>query len=304
MTVQTPEAIQPIPAEIPEWSILRLIKWSTDYFAEKQIDSPRLTAELLLSHVLHCSRIDLYAQHDKPLTKDELARFKSVLRRRLLHEPVQYIVGETEFMGIPFAVDRRALIPRPETEILVEQVLKLSVKCANPPLHILDIGTGCGNIAISLAKKIGTSIVDAIDSDSSCLTLARENVRRHGLIDRVRLFHADILHTPYIPDAPPYDVIVSNPPYISREEFELLQPEVKNFEPANALTDGGDGLSFYRAICAAGKLLLRPGGCVAVEVAYNQGDRVRSIFVEGKFRDVAVERDYDGNERVVHATWN
>lgn len=282
---------------------MSLLHWSSGFLSEKGFDSPRLTSELLLSRVLGCRRIELYTNFDKPLSPDELAGFKSRFKRRLEHEPLQYILGDCEFMGLRFSVDRRALIPRPETEVLVEYVVKMVKGSSRPPGKILDVGTGSGNIAISLAKFLPNASVDAIDASAEALELAEINLHRHRLEPQVRLMHCDFLNAyPALPRQS-YHIIVSNPPYISEREFALLPPEIRVFEPRMATTDGGDGLTFYRAIAAEGKELLSRGGSVIVEMAYGQSASVREIFEEAGYRDLETVADYSGIERVVKAQW-
>lgn len=290
-------------SENTTWTVLSLLQWSSGFLSEKGFDSPRLTAELLLSRVLRCQRIELYTNFDKPLSPDELAGFKSRFKRRLEHEPLQYILGDCQFMGLEFSVDRRALIPRPETEVLVDYVVKMVKGCSRPPGKMLDIGTGSGNIAISLAKFLPETSIDAIDASAEALEVARFNLQRHGLEAQVRLMQCDFLNAhPALPQQS-YHVVVSNPPYISEREFALLPPEIRVFEPRMATTDGGDGLTFYRTISEKGKELLSPGGSVIVEMAYNQSASVRKIFEEAGYHDLETVADYSGIERVVKAQW-
>jgi release factor glutamine methyltransferase len=285
-----------------KWTILSLLNWSGGYLEEKGFESPRLNVELLLCDVLSCDRMDLYTNFDKPLAADELSRFKSKFKRRLTYEPIQYILGECEFMGLQFFVDKRVLIPRPETEILVEQVIQLSQSISLK--NILDIGAGSGNIPVSLAKHIEGVQVDSIDASSEALEVAQSNIERHNVEDRVRLILCDILDSGNMLQGKQYDVIVSNPPYISETEFELLQPEVKDYEPKIATTDQGDGLTFYKAIVNAGKSSLRRGGSILVEVAYNQSGDVLKMFQSAGYNEVGTVRDYSGIERVVKARWD
>ncbi|MGA2625296.1 MAG: peptide chain release factor N(5)-glutamine methyltransferase [Bacteroidota bacterium] len=290
-------------SENTTWTVLSLLDWSARFLTEKGFDSPRLTAELLLSRVLACRRIELYTNFDKPLSSDELAGFKSRFKRRLEHEPLQYILGDCEFMGLELSVDRRALIPRPETEILVEYVVKMVKGSSEPPGKILDVGTGSGNIAIGLAKFLPGVSIDAIDASPEALEVARFNLQRHRLEAQIRLMQCDFLNAH--PALPPqsYRLIVSNPPYVSEREFALLPPEIRVFEPRMATTDGGDGLTFYRVIAEKGKELLSRGGSVIVEMAYDQSASVRRIFEEAGYHDLETVADYSGIERVVRALW-
>ncbi len=284
------------------WTVLSLLQWGTDYLNEKGIENPRLTIELLLGHALKSKRIDLYTGFDKPISQSELMQFKTLLQRRLTYEPIQYILGETEFMGLSFVVDRRVLVPRPETEVLVEEAITLTQKIG-PQLtfSVLDIGTGCGNIAVSLAKFIKNATVTAIDNSREALEVARINIDRHDVENRVRLIVHDIFGPPGELARTPFDLILSNPPYISKEEANTLPPEILQFEPKQAVIEGGDGLSFYRRISESAANLLKKGGWILVEIAYNQDPAVGSIFSSAGFQNIQLIRDYDGNNRVVKA---
>jgi release factor glutamine methyltransferase len=307
-----------------QWTVLELITWSANHLQEKKIDEPRLTVELMLAHALSMKRIQLYVNFDKPLKPEELAAFKSLFKRRLSREPVQYILGETEFMGLRFAVDPRVLIPRPETEILVEETIRLCKELRGPgvPVTLLDVGTGSGCIAVSCAKLIEGACVSAVDASPVALDAARANAERNGV--SVEFAHADIfndeifcpdtgeaaVHEPRAAAASPdmrratpgaYDAIVSNPPYISRDVYETLQPEITDFEPRCAETDEGDGLSFYRRLAVVGKTLLVKDGFMAVEHAYDQQDDVMGIFSGAGWQTVIPLKDYSGNPRCVIA---
>ena len=226
-----------------EWTVLSLIGWSADYLSSREFDSPRLTAELLLCHVLDCRRIELYTNFDKVLSAAQLAQFRSHLKRRLAHEPVQYIVGSTEFMGLRFEIDPRTLIPRPETEVLVEQLIGHARSAGTGSLRILDIGTGSGNIAVTLAKFLPDAEVVGIDVSQPALDAARRNLQLHGVEDRVRLELLDILGGHDRLEAGQFDYVVSNPPYIPFADVAALQAEVRAYEPRIAVQADGDGLA-------------------------------------------------------------
>jgi release factor glutamine methyltransferase len=289
------------------WTVLALIGWSSDYLASKEFESPRLTSELLLCHVLNCRRIDLYTNFDKLLTPSQLAQFKSHLKRRLAHEPVQYIVGSTEFMGLHLEIDPRTLIPRPETEVLVEQVISQArgvpseapLKSPAEVLQILDIGTGSGNIVVSLAKFLPGALVVGLDASSHALELARRNVELLNLGDRVKLMEHDIRTGKGVLEAGSFDYVVSNPPYIPASDMASLSPEVREFEPPLALQVEGDGLEYFRIISTLGQVLLRKGGWVFFEVGFGQDAAVSSILSEAGFTGVESVRDYGGILRVV-----
>lgn len=281
------------------WTILDLITWGTEYLTERKFDDARLTIELLLSHVLSLKRIQLYTGFDRPLSEEELARFKELLKRRLSGEPLQYITGSTEFMGLTFTVDRRVLIPRPETELLVEQCVK-SLKQQFPndeSLSILDLGTGSGCIAVSLAKMVPNSHVTAVDISDDSLAVARENAELNGLSGRMSFRNVDMLQLSQNIETGPVQCIVSNPPYISKKEFAEVTKDVKDFEPNAALTDNADGLTFYPAIAAYAQKTLAVNGFVGVEHAFDQSEQVQSIFTQYGFTDPLIIKDYQGIKR-------
>jgi release factor glutamine methyltransferase len=290
-----------IAADERIWTIASLLEWSNDYFSRHAVDAPRLTAELLLGRVLGLRRIDLYLKFDMVLTVDELASYKALFRRRLGHEPLQYILGETEFMGLRLQVDRRVLIPRPETEVLVETVSAHATTIKEP--RILDIGTGSGNIPISLASRIPGAHIVSVDISEDALEVARSNCRLHGCESRVTLLRADILTAG--PDAfgPPFDIVVSNPPYISEQEFAEVEAEVRDHEPRMATTDDADGLTFHRAIIDRARSWLANGGWLALEVAYGQAPTVAAFCTGAGYGSVGIARDLSGIDRIVTAGW-
>lgn len=232
--------------EKKNWIILDVVKVSAKALNDRKIQNARLNAEMLLANTLNTERINLYLDFDKPVSEAELAEFKIKLQRRLRHEPLQYILGNCEFYGLKFKVDKNVLIPRQETEILVEHSLNTIKQLNRAKQQVLEIGTGSGCISISIAKNCECS-VHAIDNSDSAIHLARENSRIHNAEDRINFelyeFSKDF-------DLNTYDTIISNPPYIPPAEYELLPDEIKNYEPKAALTDGVDGFSFYRTIFA------------------------------------------------------
>lgn len=284
-----------------KWTILDLITWGTEYLAERNIAEARLNIELMIAHVLRFTRIQLYTNFDKPLTEDELAQFKLLLKRRLTHEPLQYILGETEFMGLKFSVDRSVLIPRPDTEILVESAVKKMKDDFSDEgsLHILEIGTGSGCIAVSLAKMLPSAIICSIDISEEALHIASQNAESNGVSDRITFLHQDFLSLNNSDRK--YHCIISNPPYISNIEYALLEKEVREFEPKIALADDKDGLTFYHTIAARCKDELRENGFAAVEHSYNQSEDVQRIFVEHNWKNITAIKDYGGNYRCVIA---
>lgn len=281
-----------------EWTILSLIEWCANYLAQHQRDEARLHAELLVAHALKCSRLELYTNFDKPLSREELARFKVMLKRRLMREPLQYIIGETEFMGIPLEVNAHVLIPRPETEQLVERVLEAVPSIDSKPVEILDIGTGSGNIPIAISEFAPSTRVTSLDISADAIAVAKSNADRNK-VNAITFVCSDIFGD-VIPRGP-FDIIVSNPPYISASEFELLQPEVRDFEPRIATTDGGDGLRFFRRIAEIAMVHLKPRGYLFLEIAYNQSEAVTGILQEAGLSEVMLFKDHAGHTRIASA---
>lgn len=289
------------PAPVPtsdHWTILSLIERTTTHLAENGIDDARLNTELLLSHVLTFSRLQLYTNYDRPISDEELQRFKELLRRRLKHEPLQYILGETEFMGFPLYVNHRVLIPRPETELLVERTRDAIAGMGLANIDILEIGTGSGNISIALERFVSNASITSIDASEQAQQVAQSNLKRNDT-SRITLLHASVFDD-FLPGIA-YDIIVSNPPYISRAEYDLLQPEIKEYEPRMATTDDADGLTFIRRICEVAVDKLRPGGYVFIEIAHNQSEAATRISAAAGLQYVTVFRDYDGHPRILSA---
>ena len=280
------------------WSILELIRWTTSYLAGKGLPQPRLDAELLLADTLGTKRLDLYLQYDRPLLPAELAAFKARLLRRAQREPVQYIAGDAAFRNLRLRVDRRVLIPRPETEVLVDHVLTWSG--AHGARTAVDIGTGSGAIALSLASE-GQSFerIVATDVSADALEVARENLV--ALAPRVPVELR--LGPSFAPIAgEQFDVIVSNPPYIGETELPTLDPEVREWEPAAALFSGGDGLTLIRELVTEAPGYLRPGGLLALEIGADQADEVsRLIRGTGRYGEPVVRLDFAGRDRIVMA---
>jgi len=262
------------------------------------IANARLEAELLLAAVLGLRRLDLYLQFDRPVRTDELDRYRTLVRRRLRHEPLQYIVGETGFRRLVLHVDRRVLIPRPETETLVGEVLGWAV--SRNAETALDLGTGSGAIALSLAQEGRWSRIVATDLSADALDVARLNAARHGLTDRVEFRHGDGWQA--VLPGERFDVIVSNPPYVSESDRESLAPEVADWEPASALFAAEGGLSMLETLVSGAAVRLNTGGMLALEVGLGQAEWVaRRAREHGSYTDVRVVRDLTGRDRVVLA---
>ncbi len=277
-----------------QWTVLSLLEWTSAHLTSKGFDETRLHVELLLAHVLHLRRLDLYLQFDRPLKAEELSEFRALYERRLNHEPLQYILGETEFMGMRLLVSPSVLIPRPETEILVEQVL--AILGDGRTRTILDVGCGAGTIGIPIAARFPAIRVVSFDCDSAALEVARRNAELHR-VTNMEFVRGSILEDGV--DGAPFDMVLSNPPYVPREEWTSLQEEVRSFEPRTALTDEGDGLSFYRRIGTLLPVLLSKNGTIAVEVGHDQAGEVSRIFDESGVVNIRKIKDYAGIDRVV-----
>jgi len=243
----------------------------------------------------------LYLNFDRPIKAPELAAFRALVLRRLKHEPLQYIIGETEFMSLPFQVDSRALIPRPETEILVQTVIEKCKKRLNNhyKIKILDIGTGSGNIAVSLAKNLPEAELFAIDISSDALKLAQSNAKLNQVETLIQFIQRDMMNFQF-PDA--FDVIVSNPPYVTENEYASLPLEIRNFEPKIALEAGIDGLTCYRKIINRLPQLLAPTGFVALEVGDKQAPSVEALLIQNHYSPIEVFLDLNQIERVIVAS--
>lgn len=278
------------------FTILKLIELSADYLLKKDIDSPRTNAEYLLAHVLNCSRMDLYLKFDQPLTEEETSEYRELIKRRGQREPLQYILGTVEFYGLEFKVNRNVLIPRHETELLVEEIIKFAKDKRN--LKVLDIGTGSGNIAISLMKNLEEIEIDAIDISQNAIDIAKFNAKSLGLDDCITFNSIDIKDLKTSLDKK-YDIVVSNPPYISEKDYLSLEPELLNYEPKNALTDELDGLSYYNLICSKAPDLINKGGRLFFELGISQSTAVNSFMEKNKFKDIKIIKDYQNIDRII-----
>jgi release factor glutamine methyltransferase len=281
------------------WTIQRILSWSTEFLRGKGSPSARLDAELLLAHALGLSRIQLYTGFDKPVLASEREPVRDFLRRRGAGEPVAYITGRKEFMGLAFTVSPAVLIPRPETEVLVETV-QAAFKGASPPARILDVGTGSGCIAVALAKHFPSAAVTAWDVSEAALAVAAENARRLEA-DNIAFERVDAARPDVWDAAPAFDLIVSNPPYIGETERAGLAVSVRDYEPAAALFAGQDGLEFYRHLVRHAATRLGRGGWLGLEIGFAQAAAVVALLTDAGFADVKVARDYDRHDRVVTA---
>jgi len=256
-------------------TLLEIIQRTTDFFAKRGIESPRLNAELLIGHALGLGRMQLYLQFERPLTEPELAKLRPLVKRRGDREPLQHVIGETDFAGLRLKVDRRALVPRPETEMLVTLLVE---RLNPPPARVLDLGTGSGAIALGLAKAWPAAAVRAVDVSSEALALARENAAAAGLDGRVQFRESDWFAA--VPAGEEFELIVSNPPYLSEAEVAEAQPEVKDFDPRRALTPGTDALAALRLILREARGRLAPGGLLACETGVGQHAELQRLAAE------------------------
>jgi release factor glutamine methyltransferase len=291
----------PIPREA-EWTILDLIKWATGYFTSHGVDSPRTTAEILLATLLNLKRIDLYLRYDQPLLKSELSGFKSLIKRRINREPVAYIIGKKEFWSLDLEVNPNVLIPRPDTETLVEAALGClgPVDSAPDPAgQVLELGTGSGAIVLALASERPAYRYVATDISLKALDIARINADRHQLAAAIHFVAGNWLD-PFSPDKPVFDMILSNPPYIPSGDIAGLQPEVNRFEPLLALDGRSDGLHAIRQIIFSAYPLLNPHGVLLLEMGFNQKEAVIQLIQDcGHYHPFKILKDYAGHDRVV-----
>jgi release factor glutamine methyltransferase len=284
------QATQNTKSEV--WTLLRLLRWTTDYFAEKGIENPRLDAELLLAHVLELDRVGLYLNFERPLNADELDAIRPLVKRRGQREPLQYLLGQTEFWSLPFEVTPAVLIPRADTEILVEEALN---RADQEQGSLLDVGTGSGAIAVSLASELPGWQISALDISAEALEIARRNAEKNGVAAQLQVLQGDLAQLPQ----QQYDLIVSNPPYIAQAEWDELMPEVRCFEPQQALLAEDNGLECYRKLAAQAQSRLKPEGWLLVEIGYQQAEVVSELFRNAGLRDVFIRDDYAGQPRVV-----
>jgi release factor glutamine methyltransferase len=290
------------------WTVGDLLRWTEGYFRRLGLESARLDAELLLAKALDAARIDLYTQYQKMVEPTERARFRAFVERRARREPVAYITGRREFYGLSFEVTPAVLIPRPETEHLVEAALDEAKRLGarEKPIRVLDLCTGSGNVAVAIAANAASAVVSATDASEAALEVARRNAERLGAAGRVSFHRGDLLDALPCGD-PAYDIIVANPPYIPPAARESLMEDVRLHEPAEALFDtrspSGDGLGFYRAMAAGVRARLEPGGLVAVEVGgwgpAGQAAAVRDLFLAAGHALDRTIKDYGGIERVL-----
>lgn len=279
------------------WTILKALQWTADYFQRHGIENGRSSAEVLLTHCLECRRIDLYLKYDQPLQADELAKFRALIQRRCRREPDAYIIGHKEFWSLTFRITPAVLIPRPETECLVEAVLDRFP--GDDAIEVLELGTGSGAISIALARERTLWRIRASDISTEALDVARQNARDLLEGDRIDFINGSWFE-PFEGRHGGFDLIVSNPPYVTADELAGLEPEVRIFEPATALDGGKDGLKCLRHIIQAAPDYLKPGGWLILEMGCSQGGVVETLGrLSGAYQFIGVAKDYSGLDRVV-----
>lgn len=301
----------------PQWTILKLLRWTTGYFRDKGVSEPRASAEVLLAHTLGVSRLDLYLRYDQPLAPEELARFKALMLRRLKGEPVAYLTGHKEFWSLDFQVAPEVLIPRPETEILVQAARdaaneiigkeaaeegqqKTKNRKPKTVLWGLEIGIGSGAVVVSLAKELPQLTWLALDLSAPALARARENARCHGVAGRIRFVRGDLVSG--LKPELRFALLVANLPYVPRAEWEQLPRDIKDYEPQQALLGGEDGLDLIRVLARQAHSYLQPGGCLALEVGAGQAEQVLELLRQtGAYEWLETLQDYQGMQRVIRA---
>lgn len=298
----TPGGIKNVPPDVH--TVSGLVQWASKTLQMHGIDSPRLDAEVILSHLLGCKRIDLYVNPERPVENTMAISYQSAVRRRAQRVPLQYITNHAEFMSLDFYVDERVLIPRPETELVVEAVMKRArTLTGKDEIIVVDIGVGSGNIAIVLAKKLKKARIFAVDISPDALAVAGINARRHEVINRITFLCGDIfkpLEGHGIESK--VDFIVSNPPYISSNEFSTLQKEVRDYEPYVALVSGQDGFHMFRRIITQANKWLKPGGFIIFEVGEKQAQQVAQLIEDTRcFKKPEFVKDYQHISRIVIA---
>ncbi len=288
----------PAPRPDSDWTIGRLLAWTADYLKKRGAESPRLDAEVMLAHVLEYERVQLYTHFEEVVGDAPRAAYRDLVKRRADGAPVAYLVGRKEFYSLRFDVSPAVLIPRPETEYLVLGFLEAAKGLESP--RAVDVGTGSGCLAVACVKHHPTAAFTAIDVSPDALAVARKNAERHGVAERVEFLQGDLLAA--VADRPPFDLIVSNPPYIPSGDLAGLEPNVRDFEPWLALDGGVDGLELIERLAEQAVPLLKPGGRLMMEIGAGQDDDVRDLLSRHpEYQLLPTVRDLQGHPRVVHA---
>ena len=283
-------------------TVLEVIKKSSEFLAKKGVDSARLQTELLLAHLLKLPRMKLYLNFERTLSPTELDALRALVMRRSQREPLQHIIGSTSFCGLEMLVNKHVLAPRPETELLAELGWQFLSTINSQSPTCLDFGTGSGCIAIAIAAKCPTARIVAVDVSVDAIAIAKQNAANSGVIDRIEFRCGDGFATLNGDDK--FDLIVSNPPYIASEEIAALEPEVRDFDPRNALDGGRDGLDFYRRLAAEAGIFLKPRGKIIIEFGDDQAKGISDIFTADRWTVESIHQDYTKRERMLMARKN
>jgi release factor glutamine methyltransferase len=276
-------------------TILDALNKSSEYLTKKGVEDPRINAELLLCSILNCRKLNLYLNYDQPLSDEETGKYRELLKRRGNREPLQYITGTVEFYGITFKVNNTVLIPRPETELLVEKIINEN---SGRSLRILDIGTGSGNIAICLKSHLPLAEITSVDKSKEALATASLNAEYNSCSGKINFCNIDVWSDEIL-SLGKFDLIVSNPPYVSEVEYLKLPPELRLHEPKTALSDLSDGLTFYKRIAGLSGNMLNSGGKIYLEMGAGQAIAIQNIFIENNIHKISIIKDYQGIDRII-----
>lgn len=279
-------------------TVLEAIQLSTDFLAKKGIESSRTNAELLLANILNCTRLKLYLSFDRPLSDSEKEKYREFIQRRGKYEPLQYITGKVEFYGLEFNIAPNVLIPRPETEFLIETVISKYDK--NETLKILEIGCGSGIIPVTIAKMFQNAEIYSIDINENAINCAKENADKHQVAKNISFEIMDILAEEAKSKLGEFDLIISNPPYVPEIEFKTLQKEITDYEPQEAVTDFSDGLTFYKRIADLCKEKLITGGSVFFEIGKGQSEQIQNILYDNNISEIEIFKDLQKIDRIIY----
>jgi len=288
-----------------QWTVLALLDWTKDYLEKNDSESPRLDAEILLAHSMHCERIMLYTRFDEIVSEADRLQFRELVKQRASGCPVAYLVGFKEFYSLRFDVSEHVLIPRPETEFVVIAVLDIVKEHFNSdsngqsmPCHVIDVGTGSGAIAITLATELPQIQVTAVDLSTAALEVARKNATRHEVNDRIEFAEQDLLAGP---SDNKFDIVASNPPYVSSEEYETLSRNVREYEPQLALESGPTGMECYQRLVPQAAARLNAGGWLVLETSPMLMEQLKMLVIENGFDEISTVSDLAGHPRIVTA---
>lgn len=297
------EQLKPTADNQP-WTVQRVLDWTMRYLQQHGSESPRLEAELLLAHARNCPRVQLYTQYAAELTAGQRTAMRDLVKRRAAHEPVAYLIGRREFFSLPFRVSPHVLIPRPETETLVLELIEAARELSAP--RVLDVGTGSGCIAVAAAVNLPAAHITAVDQSEAAIVVAQQNAEMNDTADRITFLHSDLFEALAddlrITENTRFDVIVSNPPYVAEDEFETLPEQIRRHEPSAALLAGEDGLDVIRRLIAQAPQHLQPGGLLMFEIAPEQSQAVGELLKSaGCYTDIRIATDLSRTPRTAIA---